>query len=264
VVLDDLFFRALPHPSNTRWVDLIRFNSFWHYQSATPGGNWTATNFNANNWPEGIAKFGCGGGPQDVLTALPPGRPAYYFRKAFIANAAKYDELLLTATCTDSYGGQSHPLRLFINGHELETTGIETISEQGNRREYFDLQPFASLLRPGTNHIAVILGNCLTDGWDDVAFDLSLKAIPAVDAPSLGKVQSVQSSSQGMLLNVLTGPGTSWRLESTDALLPRPVWQLVDRINSPAGGLTAILDFGQNGRRLPSQTTCRMYRLIPD
>src|SRR5688572_32407036 len=46
---------------------------------------WFQPTFNDTLWLEGTAKFGEGGGPQNIITALPKYLPSYYFRKVFVA-----------------------------------------------------------------------------------------------------------------------------------------------------------------------------------
>src|SRR5207247_10814032 len=106
-----------------------------------PPANWAARDFNDSAWPIGRAKFGAGGGPTNVITSLPPQKPAYYFRKQFLAPSNEIEELLLAATCTDAYGGIVYPIRVYLNGAELMTTGIETVTGPGNETRYFDLFP---------------------------------------------------------------------------------------------------------------------------
>ena len=74
-------------------------------------------------------------------------------------NFPEAQELLLEATCTDAYAGNVPSLRVFLNGVELATTGIEAVTDQGNALRYYDLHAFTSLLREGVNTIGVILRN---------------------------------------------------------------------------------------------------------
>ena len=111
------------------------------------------------------------------MTAVPKFLPAYYFRKQFDALPGA-SELLLAATCTDDYAGQTYPLRIWINGTELVTSGIDAVSGEGNVVKYYDLTPFIRLIKPGANTVAVMLQNTWQSTWDNVAFDISLRAIP--------------------------------------------------------------------------------------
>ena len=85
---------------------------------------------------------------------------------------------MLFATCTDDYASKTYPLRIWINGTELVTSGIDAVSGEGNVLKYYDLTPFIPLIKPGQNLIAVMLQNTWQPTWDNIAFDLSLRAIP--------------------------------------------------------------------------------------
>lgn len=211
--IDNVFFRPLPAPASTNWTALIPFGATWRFSATAPPAEWHQPYFDDLAWPIGQAKFGAGSGPRNIVTPLPLSRPAYYFRKEFTLNTAP-EELLLSATCTDAYGGVVYPLRVFLNGVELKTSGIETVTGQGNDVRYYDLHPFIPLLHTGINTIAVILNNAVTTGWDDVAFDLSLKIIPSKSAQThLG----ITRQSAAVLLQATTPIGTIWKLDACDA-----------------------------------------------
>jgi hypothetical protein len=177
IFIDDVFFRRLPQPDTALWEQWITFGSKWRYFAAAPPADWFQPNFNDSLWLEGTAKFGEGGGPQNIITALPKYLPAYYFRKVFVA-APGARELLLAAMCTDDYASKTYPLRIWINGTELVTSGIDAVSGEGNIVKYYDLTPFIPLVKPGGNVIAVMLQNTFQPTWDNIAFDISLRAIP--------------------------------------------------------------------------------------
>jgi hypothetical protein len=177
VFIDNVFFRPLPPPESDVWTQWIPFRSTWRHFTGTPAANWYDPNFNDSSWVEAQAKFGQGGGPQNIVTAVPKYLPAYYFRKVFIAPPGAR-ELLVAATCTDDYASKTYPLRIWLNGTEVVTGGIDAVSGEGNIIKYFDLTPFLHLIKPGGNLIAVMLQNTWQATWDNVAFDLSLRAIP--------------------------------------------------------------------------------------
>jgi len=176
VYIDNVFFRQIPAPTATNWTTLVPFGSIWRYFTNTPPPNWFASNFDDSGWLVGTAKFGAGSGPTNIVTRVPQYCAAYYFRKQFTLASADLEELLLSATCTDDSGSAPYPIHVFLNGSEINSR-IETVTAQGNETRYFDLIPFASLLQSGTNTIAVLVSNYWST-WDDVAFDVSLKAIP--------------------------------------------------------------------------------------
>jgi hypothetical protein len=259
IYLDNVFFRRIPNPSATNWNVLVPFGSAWRFYSTPPSTNWYASGFNDISWPVGQAKFGAGSGPTNILTTLPQTQPAYYFRKKFNVVSTNIEELLLCATCTDNYAGTLCPLRVFINGTLINST-IEAVSGQGNETLYFDLTPFNQLLRPGTNTLAVRIGNTWAPDWDDVAFDVSLRAV-------LADASASQLNMQGhpplnTTLSVQTPSGTVWRLESCDDLRS-PNWQLVQVITNTTGVTQSIQDSGQNGRVPPASARSRFYRLVP-
>jgi hypothetical protein len=253
--LDNVFFRQIPAPNAANWTSLIPFGSTWRYITSTPPTNWYAPSFNDSTWPLGNAKFGAGGGPTNIVTQLPQQKSAYYFRKTFVVNSPR-QELLLAATCTDDYGGTIYPLRVFINGTEIKSSGIETVTGQGNETRYFDLTPFEKLLQIGTNLIAVQLNNAFNSSWDDVAFDVSLKAV--IQSFSNFTLDALGRDAAGAHLKIETPVGTLWQLESRDGF--SDTWHLVQTV---PGGTQQILDSGQNGRSHPSSVISRFYRLRP-
>ncbi len=179
--IDNAYFREVIDPASTQWQTLLPLRSNWKFfdvsTGATPPSTWYLPSFDDTPWITGAAKFGSGGGPLNVVTRIPPQKPKYYFRKQFTLTSVNYGDLLLEATCTDDYGGVRYPLEIYLNGTKLQTTGIEAVSDLGNRSVYYDLTPFLPLLQTGTNTIAVVLNNTWQPTWDNVAFDVSLKAI---------------------------------------------------------------------------------------
>jgi hypothetical protein len=260
IYLDDIFFRALPSPQESRWNDLISFGSTWKYLSATPPANWFATDFNDLTWSIGNAKFGRGSGPTNVVTQLPANKPSHYFRKTFSVTQTNIDEFLLAATCTDDYCGTVYPLRIFLNGTELMTSGIEAVSSTGNETKYFDLFPFIDLLKPGTNTIAVILNNAWQSSWDDVAFDIALKTIPA-PAQTSARIAEIRYNSVSVDIGISAPLGSALRLESAET--PTGPWKLVQLVPNISIDPFWISDKGQNGRGVISQSPARFYRLAP-
>ena len=100
------------------------------------------------------------------------------------------------------------------------------------------------------------LNNIYNASWDDVAFDISLRAVVQ---PSIGSTLNVLGrDATGAHLMIDTPLGTIWKLESNDG--DQTTWQLIQTV---PGGLQPILDSGQNGRPHPSQVKSRFYRLRP-
>jgi hypothetical protein len=269
--LDDLFFRALPSPAATNWTELIPFGSTWRYATATPPVNWFAPDFNDALWPIGTAKFGAGTGPANLVTLLPQRQPLYYFRRDFVLPSFPCEELLLSATCTDA----GNPPDIYLNGTKLVTSGIDVVSNPGNEVRYYDLTPFADLLHAGTNTIAVALHNVWAVDYDDIAFDMNLKAVTGTPEanPSLNiSTQLIQAGAGanggGSLLtpqinlSVSVPPNTVWRIESAESLAGP--WQLMEVITNTLAAPLSIVDTGQNGRLPPSAVPARFYRLVPN
>ena len=259
IYLDNVFFRPIPNPGATNWTVWVPFASTWRFSTATPPTNWFAADFDDASWPVGAAKFGAGGGPTNVVTALPQMLPAYYFRKKFNVASTDCEELLLCATCTDNCAGTLCPLRLFINGTEIEST-IEAVSGQGNEILYFDLTPFAQLIQPGTNTIAVKVGNTWASDWDDVAFDVSLRAV--LYHPVVPRLTAQCAPPGAPRLSVETPAGSIWQIQSCDGM-PPVNWQVMETFTNTVGGVQTFQDTGQNGRVPPTHAGSHFYRLAP-
>ncbi|HEY0456202.1 MAG TPA: hypothetical protein VGE41_07480 [Verrucomicrobiae bacterium] len=256
--IDNVFFRALPPLVSTNWTTLFPYGSSWKYSTAA-AANWFATDFDDRAWPQAFAKFGAGSGPMNIVTPLPQRLPSYYFRRNFVLSSLDFEELLLLATCTDSYGGNIYPLRVFLNGSEIVTSGIEAVTGQGNEERCFDLAPFLSMLRLGTNSIAVMLNNGWTTDFDDVAFDVGLKAVSF--KPNHPHFGSMSKDNSGVRLGINVPSGSVWQIQSADGSAGAP-WQTFN-ILSNLSGSQSILDSGGNGRPSPNSVPARTYRLQP-
>jgi hypothetical protein len=252
IYLDNAFFRALPQLASTSWSNLISFGATWSYSTNTPPAGWFKPDFDDSAWPRGAAKFGAGSGPRNIVTRIASRKPAYYFRRPFLVSFPEAQELLLEATCTDSYGGNVYPLRIFLNGTEALTSGIEAVTGQGNELRYYDLHPFTPLLKEGTNWICVILQNTWAVDFDDVAFDIGLKAIPYRGASA--QLHFLKTAPD-VLLGCTTPPATIWKLQSCDALIGMP-WQVLDIFTNSSGSNHMVLDEAVFGGT-------RFYRLVP-
>lgn len=259
IYIDNVFFRQIPNPSAASWTVWIPFGSTWRYFASTPPANWFATTFNDASWPVGTAKFGTGGGPTNVVTRLTPFLSAYYFRKKFDVASTAFEELLLSATCTDIYAGTIRPLGVFINGTEIRSN-IETVSGPGNEVLCFDLTPFARLIQSGTNTIAVKVGNTWAADWDNVAFDVSLRAM--LYHPAVPRLTAQRAPSGAPRLSAETPAGSIWQIQSSDSLSAIN-WQVMLTFTNTTGSVQSFQDTGQNGRLPPSNVRSRFYRLAP-
>jgi hypothetical protein len=259
VFLDNIFFVQLPQTNDTRWIDIMPLGQSWRYSITAPPTNWATIGFDDSTWPVGTAKFGAGTGPQNIRTPITPDKPAYFFRRTFAMPLQNYSTLLLAATCTDDYGGTVYPLRIWINGKEIVSGGIEAVTGEGNEIKYFDLTPFGQFFIAGqTNTIAVMLQNNWQPDWDNVAFDVGLEGIAAT-LPSIPAFLSNILNPDGSVTINLTGPAnSSWILESFESVSG---WSAVQTVTFGASGIAAVADKGQNGRPMPSAASSRLYRL---
>ncbi|GEM_PF-1418917 len=262
IYLDNIFFRPLPPVDSPVWQRWLSFGSNWRFQSTEPPHDWTRSGFDDSTWPEGKAKFGAGSGPVNIATQLPQFRSGYYFRGAFTVPPGSVSDLLLGATCTDDFGGKVYPLEIFLNGIELQTSGINAVSGDGNAAIYYDLTPFLGLLHTGLNVIAVRLNNGFEQGWDNVAFDLSLQAVAQRDSNASGYFKLLQKQPDGSVKISIAGwPGQTLSLESCDGGPIQPIWQPFETFQIPTEGDRVIFDVGQNGRGSPATAPSRFYRL---
>jgi hypothetical protein len=259
IFLDNMFLRALPAPTNAAWINLSPFGAIWRYSVDSPPANWTAASFDQSIWPLGRAKFGAGA-TSNIVTRLPQQRSAYFFRRTFVVTNTAFEELLLAATCTDDYGGINYPLQVYLNGTSIPSAPIEIATGTGNEIRYFDLHPFIDWLRPGTNIIAIAIGNAWASDWDNVAFDISLKAIPSNSARTA--IRSIEKQSGHIRIGTDTPVGTIWRLQSCDSLSPQN-WQTFDTFTNTDGATHDTIDTGQSNRPSPSAAPTRFYRLQP-
>ena len=259
VYLDNISFRQIPDPAATNWTSLIAFGSSWSYLTNSPPANWFAADFDSTRWPVGTAKFGAGSGPTNIATRLPQFLSNYYFKKQFCLSATNLEELLLSVTCTDVDVLKIYPPRLFLNGQAIPAT-IDAVTMQGNEVRYFDLVPYVSLLKAGPNTIAVELGNTWSD-YDDIAFDLSLKAV--VYNPTVTRLTLNYSDPTHPGLTAETAPGTIWQLQSCD-ILSTNGWQTLQTFTNSTSGTQTFFDTGQNGRPSPTTARSRFYRLVPN
>jgi hypothetical protein len=260
VFLDNVFFVALPDANDARWTNLLTFGQTWRYSTTTPSSEWVNPTFNDGAWSQGVAKFGAGTGPTNIRTPIAANKPAYFFRRSFTMTMTNFATLLLAATCTDDYGGAVYPLRMWVNGHEIVSSGIEAVTGEGNEVKYFDLTPFSGLFRANqTNTIAVMLQNTWQPDWDNVAFDIALKAIrqSTIAVPEFKSI--TYTASGGVTLNVIGPPNTSWKLESLDS--QTGTWVAVETVTLDPNGITTVVDNGPGSRPGSAASSSRLYRL---
>lgn len=258
VYLDNVSFRQIPSPSSSNWSTLVPFGASWRYLTQTPPVNWFAPDFDCASWLLGRAKFGAGSGPTNIATRLPQLLPRYYFRTQFMLESTNLEELLLSATCTDADVTRLYPLQLFLNGRAVPAV-IDTVTMQGNEVRYFDLVPYISMLKPGTNTIGVIIGNTWSD-YDDVAFDLSLKAL--LHEANTARLELTSGPSGGATLWAAGPSGTIWDLQTSDTLSP-PNWTVLEGFTNLAIGPRALFGTGATGLPSSNGAGARFFRLVP-
>jgi hypothetical protein len=165
---------------------------------------------------------------------------------------------------TDDFNGQTYPLRLFLNGKEVLSSGLDAVSGDGNSVQYFDLTPFADSLHPGDNTIAVAVQNGWASDWDNMAFDLSLRAVPAHSTSSVARFQSICANLDGTVTMNITGPGgTRWKVQSASDPAASAAWQDLRGVTLGEGVQSAVTDAGSGARKRTQSTGARFYRLIP-
>src|SRR5205085_2111569 len=96
------------------------------------------------------------------------------FYRAIPAPSATNWTTLVPFAATWRYNTNTPPANWFTPAELQSTHG--TVTPQGNAARYYDLTPFAALLVPGLNTIAVQLNNAWSS-WDDIAFDLRLQTV---------------------------------------------------------------------------------------
>jgi len=96
--------------------------------------------------------------------------------------------------------------------------------------------------------------------WDDVAFDLSLKAVTY--HPVIPHLTAQSGSPNAARISVETPPASIWQLQSCDNLSSAN-WQLMQTFTNSAGAAQSFQDTGQNNRPAPTAIRSRFYRLVP-
>jgi hypothetical protein len=91
------------------------------------------------------------------------------------------------------------------------------VSGDGNLEKFYDLTPFAEQILEGTNSIAVQLSNAWEAGWDNVAFDVSLRAI-SDETPAAASLTAVALASNSLRLTLRADAASRWRLEAASSV----------------------------------------------
>lgn len=261
IFIDNVFLRPLADPASPQWNEVLPFGAQWRYWMLPAPANWSDPAFDDSLWPQGHAKFGAGGGPQNIQTLLIPFQPTYYFRKTFVVPGTNLEEFLLSATCTESQNPPS--MQIYLNGRLIPATDIGAVSAQGNQVLYFDLAPFIGYLQPGTNLIAAVLNNTPGLDYDDVAFDMDLKVMAGAAAGKSPRILSAQPDATGVTLLLQVPASSIWTVQSSDNPSSPQNWRLVQNISNVITTPLSIRDTGQNGRPPPQTVSARFYRIVP-
>jgi hypothetical protein len=259
-----VFFRELPPLADPQWSDLIALGAQWSYNVEGAPADWMSETFDAASWPVAPAKFGGGTGTRDVVTSLPWFKPAFYFRREFDAPQGRLDELMLVAMATDDYNGRTYPLRVFLNGQEVLSSGIDAVSGDGNSFHYFDLAPVKDWIRPGKNTIAVMVQNGWASDWDNIAFDLSLKAIPSPETAARGPahIRVIRANEDGTVTLRMSGPARSnWRVECAPSA-NSTAWKKVESATLTTAGEATVVERLDGAHLQGISTRTRFYRLV--
>jgi hypothetical protein len=104
--------------------------------------------------------------------------------------------------------------------------------------------------------------NAWASDWDNVAFDLSLKAVPlAALTDGMAQFSSIQPNPDGSVTLFVTGAvGTTWTVQSSDNARAGS-WRDVGSVVIGSSTGTALVDGGQNGQAPFNTSSNRFYRL---
>ena len=169
-----------PVPTEVSPRLLFTLGGSWKCEAsgADPGPLWVdPDNFSDAAWSNGSAPLSSAATPAP-LTLLPPGRPAYYFRKSFAWTGTMPNPRLLLA------GSLKGSIACYFNGTLVATTATSSPAA---------LAVSAANLRTGANLIAIKLSPAPDS--PDISLDLAASLLdgttavaPALDAPLPGPV----------------------------------------------------------------------------
>ena len=248
---------------------LIPLGSVWRYfdrgflPPATNGTAWSATAYPDAAWPQGPAVLGVAGSATANAVATVTRRytngvsgtqvTTTYFRRTF------------TLASTNGVSGLSLDLLrddgaiIYLNGAELlrenmpagtvtYATWSSAVVGSPDQNTYFNRAVSASLLRPGTNTLAVEMHQC-NEGSSDLYFDLSLAT--TVDASQAATCRADLTVSNAVTVRARAFNGTEWSAltEATLAVSRPPadysqlrISELMYAPPSPAAGSPYVND----------------------
>ncbi len=171
---------------------LITTGSVWKYldDGTDQGTAWYAPEFDDRAWRTGPAELGYGdsenGRPEATVVSYGPDPSnkyvTTYFRREFVVtNTASYSYLLLRVLYDDG-------AVVYVNGSEAARLSMPygpvnyltlAFEEYGDGTFFYEATAPASLLREGTNVLAVEIHQC-TRTSSDISFELEMLALPII------------------------------------------------------------------------------------
>ena len=169
---------------------LVQQGSVWRYldEGPPPDARWRLPGYDDSKWKQGQASLGFGDNPVTVINGGPPNerRITTYFRQTFnVADRSVYRTLALRLRRNDGavvYLNGKQIQRVNMPAGAITPTTPATRDVNGLEREvFFPIQVPLSLLRQGTNTIAVEI-HLASPKSRDLSFDLELNANQALAA----------------------------------------------------------------------------------
>jgi len=172
-------------PALAGFAPLIRRHETWQYLADgrdAPNG-WTAADFDAKGWKTGPGGFGYGDGDDRTLLDMKDKYSRLYIRKTFDGDAVTdAKEMALSISYDDGFIA-------YLNGKEVARSHVKgsgetakAIGHEAGKFESFTIEDFRSLLRSGTNVIAIEGHNHSVDS-SDFSLDPIVLVKPGVVRP---------------------------------------------------------------------------------
>jgi hypothetical protein len=226
-------------------IVLSPLGATWKYldNGSDQGTAWRAPEFNDSSWPEGPGRLGFGTDAAATTTVRRylsgtsgPQVTNYYFRRAFVVT----NDLAELATIQFRYQRDDGCV-LYLNGAALFTNNMPagpitfqtfastTISPASETQRFHTNTFAASLLRPGTNVVAVEVHQS-TATSSDIAWEMELAGVPAATAPQLNlwRVSAGATSAEPL---ILYWPDTAFGLQEAEDI--SGPWRDASTTNSP-------------------------------
>jgi hypothetical protein len=190
-----LLFQNLTSP--TRSTVLSPLGSAWKYldDGSDQGTAWRGTNFDDTGWSNGIARLGFG--PDAAATTTirrflsgtsGPQVTNFYFRRSIVVtNPADFETIQFRYQRDDGCVLYLNENELFRNNMPAgtityRTFATNTVTPQSETLRFWTNSFSASLLRPGTNVVAVEVHQS-TATSSDIAWEMELQGLPPQNPP---------------------------------------------------------------------------------